>query len=41
MLVIRGICYELGINSSWLLQGEGPMESEKDAKRRAQLQGEI
>ena len=29
MLVIRGICYELGINSSWLLQGEGPMESEK------------
>ena len=33
MLVIRGICYELGINSSWLLQGEGPMESEKDAER--------
>lgn len=41
MLVIRGICYELGINSSWLLQGEGPMESEKDAERSAQLLAEI
>ena len=41
MLVNRGICYELGINSSWLLQGEGPMESEKDAERSAQLLAEI
>ena len=41
MLVIRGICYELGINSSWLLQGEGPMESEKDAERSAHLLAEI
>lgn len=41
LLVIREICYVLGINMSWLLNGDSPMEAEEGQKKSVRLLAEI
>lgn len=40
-LVVRSICYVLGINMSWLLHGEGAMETDQAEEKSARLLAEI
>lgn len=40
-LVIREICYILGINKSWLLDGVSPMNAEESEKKSVRLLAEI
>lgn len=41
LLVIREICYVLGINMSWLLNGDPPMEDEEKQEKSIRLLAEI
>lgn len=40
-LVIREICYVLGINKSWLLDGDSPMDAGENEKKSVRLLAEI